>query len=132
MQETEQETPNAPATIDDYIALFPLDVQQILRNIRAVIRSAAPDAEERIGYQMPGFYQNGGLVWFGAHKHHIGLYPTPGGLTAFEEELAAYKGSKGSVHFPLDQPIPYELIAKIVEHRVAENMQKKKKPRKQT
>ena len=125
-----QDEKTAPTTIDEYIALFPADVQQILNNIRAVIRAAVPDAEERIGYQMPGFYQNGGLVWFGAHKHHIGLYPTPSGLTAFEDELAAYKGSKGSVHFPLDQPIPYDLVTKIVQFRLAENMQKKKKPRK--
>lgn len=125
-----QDEKTAPTTIDEYIALFPADVQQILSNIRAVIRAAVPDAEERIGYQMPGFYQNGGLVWFGAHKHHIGLYPTPSGLTAFEDELAAYKGSKGSVHFPLDQPIPYDLVTKIVQFRLAENMQKKKKPRK--
>lgn len=126
-----QDKQRTPATVDDYIAQFAPDVQQILTAIRAVIRSTALDAEEKIGYQMPGFYQNGGLVWFGAHKHHIGLYPTPGGLTAFEEELAAYKGSKGSVHFPLDQPIPYDLIAKIVEFRLAENLQKKKNPRKQ-
>ena len=126
-----QDEKTAPTTIDEYIALFPADVQQILNNIRAVIRAAVPDAEERIGYQMPGFYQNGGLVWFGAHKHHIGLYPTPSGLTAFEDELAAYKGSKGSVHFPLDQPIPYDLVTKIAQFRLAENMQKKKKPRKE-
>ena len=126
-----QDEKTAPTTIDEYIALFPADVQQILSNIRAVIRAAVPDAEERIGYQMPGFYQNGGLVWFGAHKHHIGLYPTPSGLTAFEDELAAYKGSKGSVHFPLDQPIPYDLVTKIAQFRLAENMQKKKKPRKE-
>lgn len=123
------ESKTAPITVDEYIAQFPADVQQILNNIRAVIREAAPDAEERIGYQMPGYYQNGGIVWFGAHKHHIGLYPTPSGLEQFAPELAAYKRAKGSVHFPLDKPVPYDLIRKIVEFRLAENLEKRKKTR---
>lgn len=115
------------AMVDEYIAQFPQDVQEILRKIRAVVKEAAPGAEERIGYQMPGYYLNGGLVWFGAFKHHIGLYPTPSGITGFAEELSPYKVAKGSANFPLDKPIPYDLIAKIVKARVAENLAKKKK-----
>lgn len=110
-----------PTTIDEYIAQYPEEMQQILVKIRAVIRESAPGAVEKIGYQMPGFYLNGGLVWFGVHKHHIGFYPTPSVSEAFKEDLSAYKGTKGSLHFPLDKPIPYDLISKIVKFRVAEN-----------
>ncbi len=113
-----------PTTIDEYIAQFPEDVQQILFKIRAVIKEAAPEAVERISYQMPGFYQKGNLVWFGAHPHHIGFYPTGSGIEAFKEELSAYKWSKGAVQFPLDKPIPYDLIRKIVTYRVAQNLKK--------
>ncbi len=119
-----QEKKGDPTTIDEYIAQYPEDVQRILGQIRAVIREAAPDASERISYQMPGFYQNGNLVWFGVHKHHIGFYPTGSGVAAFREELSAYKGAKGSVQFPLDKPVPYDLIARIVKYRVAENLKK--------
>jgi uncharacterized protein YdhG (YjbR/CyaY superfamily) len=115
-----------PATIDEYIAQFPEDVQQILTRIRAVIHEAAPQAVERISYQMPAFYLKGNLVYFGAHKQHIGFYPTGSGIEAFKEEVAAYKGSKGAVQFPLDEPIPYELISKMVKFRVAENLKKAK------
>jgi uncharacterized protein YdhG (YjbR/CyaY superfamily) len=114
-----------PATIDEYIAQFPEDVQQILTRIRAVIHEAAPQAVERISYQMPAFYLKGNLVYFGAHKQHIGFYPTGSGIEAFKEEVAAYKGSKGAVQFPLDEPIPYELISKMVKFRVAENLKKR-------
>jgi uncharacterized protein YdhG (YjbR/CyaY superfamily) len=113
-----------PTTIDEYIGQFPDDVQQILLKIRAVIKETAPDAVEKISYQMPAFYLNGGLVWFAAYKHHIGFYPRPSGNDAFNEELSAYKGGKGTIHFPLDKPMPYELIRKIVKIRVVENSKK--------
>jgi uncharacterized protein YdhG (YjbR/CyaY superfamily) len=112
-----------PTTIDEYIAQHPPEIRPILEKIRAVVRENAPQAEERISYGMPGFYLNGGLVWFGAYKRHIGLYPRSAGMQALEG-LAAYKGTKGSVHFPLDQPMPYELIARIVQVRVDENLRK--------
>ena len=114
-----------PATIDEYIARYPQDVQLSLGKIRAVIHEAAPEAVERISYQMPCFYQNGNLVWFGAHTNHIGFYPTGSGVEAFKDELAAYRWAKGTLRFPLDEPIPYELISKIVKFRVAENLKKK-------
>ena len=116
--------PVAPQTIDDYIANFPKDIQDILEKIRAVVKTAAPDAEERISYQMPTFFLNGNLVHFAAFKKHIGLYPTPSGITEFNDELSAYVKAKGSIQFPLDQPIPYELIGKIVEFRAQENRNK--------
>jgi len=111
-------------TIDEYIAQFPEDVQHILVKIRAVIKESAPEAVEKISYQIPCFYLNGNLVYFGAFRHHIGFYPTSSGTEAFKEELSAYKWSKGSVQFPLDKPMPYELISKIVKYRVAENLKK--------
>jgi uncharacterized protein YdhG (YjbR/CyaY superfamily) len=112
----------SPTTIEEYISRFPEDVQQILSNIRKVIQEAAPQAEEKISYQMPGFFLNGGLVWFGAYKRHIGIYPKTAAMLESIVELADYKGTKGSVYFPLDQPIPYALIRKIVKVRVAENL----------
>lgn len=111
----------APATIDEYIAQFPDDVQVILQKIRSTIHAVAPDAEEAIKYQIPTFVLNGNLVHFGGFRHHVGLYPTPRGIEAFREELAAYEGGKGTVKFPLDKPIPYDLIRRIVEYRVAQN-----------
>ena len=113
-----------PITIDEYIAQTPQDVQPILNKIRAVIHESAPGAQEKISYKMPGFYLNGTLVWFGVHSHHIGFYPTGEGMAAFKDELLGYKTSKGAVQFPLDQPIPYDLIRKIVKHRVAGNLKK--------
>ncbi len=115
-----------PTTVDEYISRFPDDVQQILIKIRATIRESAPGAEEKISYQIPGFHLNGILVWFAAHKHHIGFYPTGSGIEAFEGELSGYKRSRGAAQFPLDKPIPYELIGKIVRFRVAENLKNKK------
>ena len=115
-----------PSTIDEYISRCPENVQNILAKIRAVIKESAPEAEERISYQMPAFYLHGMLVWFGAHKHHVGFYPTGSGIEAFEDELSGYKRSKGAVQFPLDEPMPYELIGKIVRFRVAENLKKTK------
>jgi uncharacterized protein YdhG (YjbR/CyaY superfamily) len=114
----------APTTIDEYIAGFPPDVQAILQKVRATIRKAAPQAAETINYQMPTFTLHGNLVHFAAFKGHIGFYPTPSGIANFAAELAAYNSAKGSVQFPLDQPIPYGLISKIVKFRVKENLAK--------
>lgn len=113
-----------PTTIDEYIAQAPPDVQPVLAKLRAVIKESAPGAAEKISYGMPGFHLNGSLVWFGVRKHYIGFYPTGSGIEAFKAELTAYKGTKGAVHFPLDEPMPYELISKIVKYRVAENLKK--------
>ena len=120
-----------PTTIDEYIAGFPLDVQTILQQIRTVIRVAAPDAQETINYQIPTFTLHGNLVHFAAFKQHIGFYPTPSGMEHFKAQLSIYKGAKGSVQFPLDQPIPYDLIEEIVKFRVAENQAKAAAKRKQ-
>lgn len=114
----------APATIDEYIADFPMEVQVMLERLRLTIATAAPDATEKISYQMPTFYFNGNLVHFAAFKHHIGFYPTPSGISAFREELKDYKTSKGAVQFPLDKPLPLELVKKIVGFRVTENLKK--------
>jgi uncharacterized protein YdhG (YjbR/CyaY superfamily) len=114
----------APTNIDEYIAQFPKDVQEILQELRATIRAAAPEAEEAISYQMPTFKLKGYLVYFAAHKNHIGFYPAPRGIEAFKEELSVYKGGKGTVQFPIDKPLPLELISKIVRYRVAENLEK--------
>jgi uncharacterized protein YdhG (YjbR/CyaY superfamily) len=111
-----------PATIDDYIARCPKDVQPIMQKIRAVIKASAPGATEKISYDLPAFDLNGNLVWFGAFEHHIGFYPKGSAVEAFKEELSAYKREKATVQFPLDQPIPYQLIRKIVKFRVAENL----------
>ena len=111
-------------TIDEYIALFPEEIKEILTNIRMLIKENAPEASEKISYQMPTFFLNGNLIHFAAFKNHIGLYPTPTGIEAFKEELSKYKGAKGSVQFPLNQPIPYDLIKKIVIYRVAESRKK--------
>lgn len=119
-------------TIDEYIAQQPAEVQPILQQIRAVIREAAPEATEKISYQMPTFYLNGNLVHFAAYKQHIGFYPTPSGTEQFEQELSAYKRSKGAVQFPLDQPMPYELIRRMVQFRVAESQNKSVKGKKRT
>jgi uncharacterized protein YdhG (YjbR/CyaY superfamily) len=112
----------APQNIDEYIAGFPPEVQAILRKIRLTIRKAAPEAEEKISYQMPTFTLKGNLVHFAAFKKHIGFYPTPSGTAKFKKEIAAYQAAKGSIQFPLDKPIPYGLISKIVKFRVKENL----------
>jgi uncharacterized protein YdhG (YjbR/CyaY superfamily) len=109
-------------SIDEYIASFSEDVQEALQTMRATIRAAAPDAVERISYQMPAFSQEGNLVYFAALKDHIGFYPTSSGIAAFQQELARYKGTKGAVRFPKGQPLPLELITRIVQFRVAENL----------
>jgi len=110
--------------IDEFIAGFPADVQKVLKKVRATIKKAAPKAEETINYGIPTFRLNGNLVHFSAFKNHIGFYPTPSGIEKFKKELSVYEGAKGSVKFPLDQPIPYELITKIVKFRVDENLKK--------
>ncbi len=109
-------------SIDEYIATFPEEIQAILETLRATIRAAAPDAVERISYQMPTFALHGNLVHFAAFKQHIGFYPTPSGIAAFQQELAAYESAKGSVQFPINQPLPLDVIRRIVEFRVAENL----------
>lgn len=114
-----------PATIDEYILGFPEDIQRLLQEIREVIKQAAPGAEETIKYAIPTFTLNGNLVHFAAFKNHIGLYPAPGGIEAFKTELSAYKGAKGSIQFPLDKPMPLDLISRIVQFRVKENSEKK-------
>jgi uncharacterized protein YdhG (YjbR/CyaY superfamily) len=116
-------TPRTTAKdIDEYIADFPPDVQAILQKIRATIQSAAPDAQVTINYAIPTFTLQGNLVHFAAFKKHIGFYPTPSGVEQFKNELSAYEMAKGSVQFPLDQPIPYDLISEIVKFRVQENL----------
>ena len=117
---------NGINSIDEYIATFPKDIQKILEELRATIKAAAPDAEEKISYQMPTFFLNGNLVHFAAFKKHIGFYPTPSGIEAFQKELSVYDGAKGSVQFPLDKPMPLKLITRIVKFRVAENLKKAK------
>ena len=117
---TEQTTPK---NIDEYIAAFPIHVQEILENIRATIRKAAPEAEETISYQMPTFKLQGNyLIYFAAFKKHIGVYPRTTGDEAFQQALSVYEGAKGSYKFPLDKPIPFDLITKIVEFRIKENL----------
>jgi len=115
-----------PTTIDEYIKSFPKDVQAILIKVRAAIRKAAPGAGETIKYRLATFTLNGNLVHFGAFKHHIGFYPTPSGTATFQKELAPYVFAKGSIQFPLDKPIPYGLITKIVKFRVKENQKEAK------
>lgn len=116
-----------PSTIDEYIGLFPKDVQDILECMRHTIKKAAPGAEEAIRYQMPTFRLNGkNLVHFAAFQHHVGFYPIPSGITAFKKELSEYKQGKGSVQFPLDEPIPYDLVSRIVAYRVKETREKTK------
>jgi uncharacterized protein YdhG (YjbR/CyaY superfamily) len=108
-------------TIDDYIKTFPTYVQNILEKMRQIIRKAAPEAVEAISYQMPTLKLNGkNLVHFAAFKNHIGFYPIPSGIEAFRRELSPYKQGKGSVQFPVDKPIPYDLVEKIVRFRVKE------------
>ena len=109
-------------SIDEYIATFPEEVQKMLEELRAVIKAAAPDAVEKISYQMPAFTLKGNLVYFAAFKNHIGFYPAPRGIEAFKDELSVYAGGKGSIRFPIDKPLPLELIGRIVKFRVTENL----------
>ena len=112
---------NVPVNIDAYIASFPPDIQKILQQVRAIVRKAAPKAEEAIRYAMPAFLQDGHLALFAAFKNHIGFFPAPTGVASFKAALAPYKTGKGSVQFPLDQPMPIELITKIVKYRIRKN-----------
>jgi uncharacterized protein YdhG (YjbR/CyaY superfamily) len=112
------------SSIDEYIATFPEPTQEILQTLRATIKAAAPDAKEKISYQMPTFDLKGNLVHFAAYPKHIGFYPAPRGIEVFKEELSIYKGAKGSVQFPIDEPLPLDLISRIVTFRVAENLKK--------
>ena len=119
-----------PETIDAYIAMFPKEVQGRLERLRRVIQQAAPDAEEAIRYQMPTFRLAGkNLVHFAGFAHHIGFYSIPSGISAFKKELSAYKQGKGSVQFPLNQPLPYDLVKQIVRYRVDETIASMKKTR---
>jgi uncharacterized protein YdhG (YjbR/CyaY superfamily) len=113
--------------IDEYIAGYPENVQQLLQQIRATIKEAAPMATETIKYAIPTFVLNGNLVHFGAFKNHIGFYPAPRGIEAFKEELSIYDGDKGTIRFPIDKPLPLYLISKIVKFRVQGNLEKSKK-----
>ena len=116
--------PSPIQTIDAYIAMFPAPIQEKLRAMRATIQAAAPDATEKISYQMPTFYLQGNLVHFAAFKAHIGFYPAPRGIEAFAQELSQYQGAKGSVQFPFDQPLPLDLVARITRFRAEENRKK--------
>lgn len=110
--------------IDEYISTFPEEVQEILTELRKTILKAAPEAFEKISYQMPTFFLNGNLVHFAGYKNHIGFYPTPSGISAFEKELSIYKTSKGAVQFPINEKLPLKLISNIVKFRVEENLRK--------
>ena len=112
---------NEFGSVDEYIARFPGQVQASLQALRQAIREAAPQAQEKISYRMPTFYQRGNLVHFAAYSRHIGFYPAPSGIEAFKDELAGYKSSKGAVQFPVNEPLPLALIQRIVAFRVAEN-----------
>ncbi len=114
------------SSIDEYIAAYPPEVQKILEEIRSIIKAEAPAAKETIGYGLPTFTLNGNLVHFGAHTKHIGFYPTPSGIEKFQQDLSIYESSKGAVQFPLDKPMPYDLIRRITAFRVQENLEKAK------
>ena len=111
-------------TVDEYIDAFPPDVQKVLQKMRQTIHKAAPQADEKINYQMPAFVLHGNLVFFAAYKAHIGFYPTPSGIEQFKDEIAKYTWAKGSVQFPLDQPMPYALVTRITKFRVKENLER--------
>jgi len=113
-------------TIDEYIREFPAGVRPILEKVRATIRQAAPEAIEKISYRVPTFWYNGNLVHFGGFKSHVGFFPTASGVAAFEKELQRYKHAKGSIQFALDEPMPIDLITRIVKFRVTQNAEKKK------
>ena len=110
-------------TVDEYIATFPAKTKKFLKDMRATIKRAAPGAEEAISYNMPAFRLDGMLVWYAGYKEHIGFYPKPTVIELFKKDLAEYKLSKGAIQFPLDQPLPLDLITRIALHRVAKNQQ---------
>jgi len=115
----------APKTIEEYIGKFPPKERAILRSVRRTIRSAAPGAEERISYGIPAFWQNGILVYFGGFKHHVGLYPPIRGDARLDKSLERYRGPKGNLQFPLDEPMPHRLISRIVKLRVKQTISKR-------
>lgn len=118
---------NGSGSIDKYISGFPYETQVILKKIREVICKAAPEAEETISYSIPTFFIKGNLVHFAAYKNHIGFYPSSSGIKAFKKELLKYKSSKGAVQFPLDKPLPLNLISRIVKFRLKENLERAEK-----
>lgn len=116
-----------PKDIDEYVSSFPVEIREVLEQLRATIRKAAPQAEEVISYGMPAFKLKGMLVWFAAHSKHIGFYPRVSAIEAFEKELSIYKRAKGSVRFPIGKPLPLGMVSKIVKFRVKENLEKGEK-----
>jgi uncharacterized protein YdhG (YjbR/CyaY superfamily) len=124
-------TTGKPNNIEEYIAGFPQETQEILEQVRATIKKVAPEAEETISYGMPSFtLHKTYLVYFAAFKNHIGFYPTPSGIKEFEKDFATYKTGKGSIQFPLDKPMPADLISRIVKFRIQENIERAKTKRK--
>ena len=113
-----------PKDVDEYIQVFPSEIQHLLEEVRVTIKKAAPEAKEVISYSMPGYKMNGMLVWFAGYSKHIGFYPGVNGIESFKKELSEYKGAKGSVQFPHSQPLPLELIYRITKFRVEENYAK--------
>ncbi len=113
-----------PTNVDEYIAGYPPEVQVILRKIRKTVREVAPGAQEAINYKMPAYWLKGNLIHFAAYKKHIGMYPAPTAVAEFKKELSIYKGAKSTMRFPLDEPIPFDLIRRIVKFRVKENLKK--------
>lgn len=111
-------------TVDDYLALFRPEVRKTLEEMRNIIKNAAPQAEERIGYQMPAYFQNGVLVYFAGQAKHIGFYPGASGIEAFNDELKGYETSKGTIRIPYDKPLPRKLISDIVKFRLSQNLEK--------
>lgn len=113
-------------SVDEYLLYFPKETHIILNELRKIISKAAPKAEEKISYNMPAFFQDGVLVYFAAYKNHIGFYPTPSGVKAFQKDISKYKNSKGAIQFPIDKPLPAKLITQIVKFRLQENLNKSK------
>ena len=118
---------DSPKNVDEYIRMFPKDIQDRLKSIREIVKKAAPQAEEVLSYQMPAYKLNGILLYFAAFKNHIGFFPTPSGIEAFRKELSGYELTKGTIHLPYDKKNPVTLIKKIIKFRVKENLEKKKK-----
>ena len=118
------------SNIDEYIESFAGNIQKLLKQMRATIHKAAPEADETMSYGIPTFKLNGNLVHFAAFKNHIGFYPAPSGIEAFKKEVAPYEAGKGSLQFPLEKPLPLQLVTKIVKYRIQENMQKSRSKRK--
>lgn len=118
---------NPDATVDDYLSAFPEKTRKMLEELRTLIRKTVPEATEEISYQMPAYKLNGPVVYFAGYEKHIGFYPTPSGIEAFQSELRNYKWSKGAVQFPLDKPLPVDLIVRMVKFKVEENAGKVKK-----